>query len=230
MRELETNCPNIKDEYGGKVVFPFGPCIYQNFISEELRKSLLKEGSRIRNKDHDYNKKLAGNMYFGGSYNYGNDYIVEVFPEFLKILFQWFDFMVYHYDGGRINFAPGKEDLEVNLDTLWINYQRKYDHNPPHQHHGIVSFVVYLDVPEKIFDEQADSNVQDAGHIVFKYGESISPLSVSMWNVTPQNNLILMFPATLDHMVHPFWVDEERISVSGNFTLTDRIVLSQNGA
>jgi hypothetical protein len=89
---------------------------------------------------------------------------------------------------------------------------------------------VYLDVPEKIFDEQAKSNVQDAGHIVFKYGESISPLSVSMWNVTPQNNLILMFPATLDHMVHPFWVDEERVSVSGNFTLTDRIVISRNGA
>ena len=75
MQELETNCPNIKDEYGGKVVFPFGPCIYQNFISEELRKSLLKEGARIRNEDHDYNKKLARNMYFGGSYNYGNDYI-----------------------------------------------------------------------------------------------------------------------------------------------------------
>ena len=44
MQELETNCPNIKDEYGGKVVFPFGPCIYQNFISDELRDSLLKEG------------------------------------------------------------------------------------------------------------------------------------------------------------------------------------------
>jgi len=51
-----------------------------------------------------------------------------------------------------------------------------------------------------------------------------------MWNVTPENGLVLMFPATLDHMVHPFWVDEERISVSGNFTLTDRIVVSQNGA
>ena len=46
-------------------------------------------------------------MYFGGSYDYGNEYIVKVFPEFLKILFQWFDFMVYHYDGGRVNFAPG---------------------------------------------------------------------------------------------------------------------------
>ena len=88
MRELETNCPNIQDEYGGKVVFPFGPCIYQNFISDELRNSLLEEGKKIRNKDHDYNKKLAGNMYFGGSYSYDDEYITEVFPELTKILFQ----------------------------------------------------------------------------------------------------------------------------------------------
>ena len=71
MRELETNCPNIKDENGGKIIFPFGPCIYQNFISDELRDSLLDEGRKIRNADHDYNAKLAGNLYFGGSYSYG---------------------------------------------------------------------------------------------------------------------------------------------------------------
>ena len=230
MRELETNCPNIKDENGGKIIFPFGPCIYQNFISDELRDSLLEEGRKIRNEDHDYNAKLAGNLYFGGSYSYGEEYIAEVYPELLKILFQWFDFMLYHYDPGRLNFAPGRADLQVGLRDLWINFQRRYDHNPPHQHHGIVSFVVYLDVPPGIFDEQATSNVQDAGKIIFKYGESISPLSVSEWNVTPERNLILMFPATLNHMVHPFWVDEERISVSGNFNLTDRIVISQNGA
>ena len=54
MRELETNCPNIKDENGGKIIFPFGPCIYQNFISDELRDSLLEEGQKIRDEDHDY--------------------------------------------------------------------------------------------------------------------------------------------------------------------------------
>ena len=85
-------------------------------------------------------------------------------------------------------------------------------------------------MPPEIFTVQAKSNVQDAGHIVFKYGESISPLSVSMWNVVPENNLILLFPATLDHMVHPFWVDKERVSVSGNFNLTNKVAVSLNGA
>ena len=51
-----------------------------------------------------------------------------------------------------------------------------------------------------------------------------------MWNVVPENNLILLFPATLDHMVHPFWVDKERISVSGNFNLVNKVAVSLNGA
>ena len=230
MKELETNCPNIKDEHGGKVIFPFGPCIYQNFISDELRDSLLSAGKKVRDKDHDYRAKLAGNMYQGGSYRYDDDYLAEIYPELLKFLFQWFDFMVHHYGHKRINFAPGNSDMEIGMTDLWINFQKRFDHNPPHQHHGIVSFVAYLDVPTRIFEAQAKSNVQHAGHIVFRYGESISPLSVNMWDVVPQNNLILLFPATLDHMVPPFWVDEERISVSGNFNITDRNVVSLNGA
>ena len=83
-------------------------------------------------------------------------------------------------------------------------------------------------MPEKIFDEQADSNVKDAGKVIFKYGESISPLSVREWDVTPADNMVLMFPATLDHSVHPFWVEAERVSVSGNFTIPDTLI-SNNG-
>ena len=74
MKILETNCPNIQDENGGKVIFPFGPCIYQNFISDELRDSLLKAGKEARDKDRDYREHLAGNMYNGGSFEYDDSY------------------------------------------------------------------------------------------------------------------------------------------------------------
>ena len=84
MKILETNCPNIQDEHGGKVIFPFGPCIYQNFISDELRDSLLKAGKEARDKNRDYREKLAGNMYNGGSFEYEDSYTEEVYPELLK--------------------------------------------------------------------------------------------------------------------------------------------------
>ena len=229
MKELEVGCPSTEDGKGGKIIFPFGPCIYAAFISDELKKSLLKEGNRIRKKEeHNFKKHLAGNMYFGGSYNYSNEYIETVHEELVGFLFQWFDFMSGHYGPQRLNFVPGKEKFEIGLQNLWINYQKRYDHNPSHQHNGIVSFVIYLKVPKVIFEEQAESNVKSAGHIFFKYGESISPLSAREWDVTPDENLILMFPATLDHSVHPFWVEGERVSVSGNFTIPDTLI-SNNG-
>jgi len=229
-RQLTTACPSVEDDKGGKVIFPFGPCVYANFISDKLKKSLLKEGNRIRNKEeHKFSKQLAGNMYFGGSYNYGNEYVETVHEELAAMLFQWFDFITAHYGPRRLNFVPGKEKFGIALDNLWINYQKRYDHNPNHQHSGIISFVIYLKVPDVIFQEQADSNVKSAGHIFFRYGESISPLCVKEWDVAPTENLILMFPATLDHSVHPFWVEGERVSVSGNFTIPDEVLISTNG-
>jgi len=230
MKQIETGCPSAVDGKGGTVIFPFGPCVYANFISDKLKKSLLKEGNRIRSKEkHKFNKQLAGNLYFGGSYNYSDQYVNEIQEELTGILFQWFDFMTAHYGPQRLNFVSGQPKFSIGLDNLWVNYQKRYDHNPNHQHHGIVSFVIYLKTPDVIFQEQAESNVKSAGHILFRYGESISPLCVREWDVTPEENLILLFPATLDHCVHPFWVEGERVSVSGNFTIPDQVVLSQNG-
>ena len=58
MKQIETSCPSAEDGKGGKVVFPFGPCVYANFISDKLKKSLLKEGNKIRSKEkHKYDAK-----------------------------------------------------------------------------------------------------------------------------------------------------------------------------
>jgi hypothetical protein len=59
----------------------------------------------------------------------------------------------------------------VRLDTLWINFSQKHDFNPPHTHTGILSFVIFCQVPKEIFEVQADSNAQRAGEIHFAYGE-----------------------------------------------------------
>ena len=41
----------------------------------------------------------------------------------------------------------------------------------------------------------------------------------SDYTVKPYEDLIFIFPAKLRHQVPPIWVDEERISVSGNFVV-----------
>jgi predicted 2-oxoglutarate/Fe(II)-dependent dioxygenase YbiX len=44
---------------------------------------------------------------------------------------------------------------EVELFNLWVNFQKKYEFNPPHVHDGLFSFVIWHKVPFKMEDERA---------------------------------------------------------------------------
>jgi hypothetical protein len=79
-------------------------------------------------------------------------------------------------------------------------------------------------VPEKIFSVQANSNSQQAGEIVFSFGDKVSEAMSTNLPVKPFENLMFIFPSNLEHYVPPFWVDEERISVSGNFLVKPKSV------
>ena len=74
-------------------------------------------------------------------------------------------------------------------------------------------------MPEKIFTVQADCNTQRAGELHFEHGEPISKLDGTNFPIKPTEDLLLIFPANLRHYVPAYWVDAERVSVSGNFIL-----------
>jgi len=221
MKLFNTAAPHIQDSYDTKIIWPFGPCIYQTIIEDDLKDSLLTGGRIIQENDQDYRLNLAGNLYNGGSYFYGEKYKERIAPAFINLALQWLEYMKENFGINSVDFTPGHEfdPNSVYLESLWINFQRKFDLNPIHNHRGIISFVVYLQVPEEIFEVQMTSNTQKAGEILFYYGESASPLSHSQYAVKPFDNLLLMFPASLNHTVYPFWIDAERISVSGNIDL-----------
>ena len=39
------------------------------------------------------------------------------------------------------------QDRNVVLKSVWVNFQKKYEFNPLHDHTGIISFVIWIDVP-----------------------------------------------------------------------------------
>lgn len=227
MKDFETIAPHFTDDKGGKILFPFGPPIYQNFISDELKESLLKEAKLMRDQDKNFNEGLAGNMFFGGSYNYSIEYFRSIEPQFRNLLFGWFDWMKNNFGHKRVTFGGMSKEVEISLDNMWVNFQHKYDHNPIHQHNGIVSFVAYLKLDTEIFKTQAETNTEVAGRLSFHHGEQISPLTSCSYDLEPQENLILFFPSTLNHIAYPYWIDGERISISGNFSAKG--VLNING-
>ena len=94
----------------------------------------------------------------------------------------------------------------MKLRNLWVNYQRKGEYNPIHTHSGIVSFVVFVDIP---YGEEERSMHKTNG--TFQLEAEVLPVDKS-WN-----GVIIMFPASTKHAVYPYQsTDKERITVSGN--------------
>lgn len=225
-----TNVPRYITEDGDTILYPFSPPIFQSEIDKKLTKELVEEGRKLTIKDDDYNFKLAGNMKYGRSYHYKDDYVLKVEPYLKTYVERFFSGLHSQWEGDgnppkmndmmQVQYDRKKTRLgTLRLQSLWINFSKKHDYNPNHTHTGVLSFVIFCKVPEKIFEVQADSNTQNAGKLIFSHGEPTTELMGSDYTVKPYEDLIFIFPAKLRHQVPPIWVDEERISVSGNFVV-----------
>jgi len=217
--------PFFTTKENNRIVYPFGPPIYQTMVESSFTKLLLDEGRKLNVENDDFSFRLAGNFKYGRSYVYKKEFILENERYLLSKVEDFLNGIIdQHNTDYPVNKLLNKNvdrDNSINgkliLDNLWINFSKKHDFNPTHHHTGVLSFVIYCKVPEKIFEIQADSNHQNAGNIVFGYGEMMSALMITEYALKPVENLMLIFPSKLNHYVPPYWVDEERISVSGNF-------------
>ena len=228
MSNFVTNVANFETETGDKILYPFSPPIFQTEVDANFTKELIEEGRKLTIEEDDWNPKLAGNLKYGRSYHYKEDYLLKVEP-YLKTYVERFLNGMYQQYGpeykGVHSLLQVQHDRRqvrqgtLRLDTFWINFSQKHDFNPPHTHTGILSFVIFCKVPKEIFEVQADSNTQRAGEIHFSYGESITKLYGSEFSIKPYENLMFIFPAELKHFVPAYWVDAERITVSGNFVV-----------
>ena len=122
-----------------------------------------------------------------------------------------------------------------NLDNAWINFQKKYEHNPIHNHDCDLSFVIWLKIPYSLEDEKNVSNVKNSNNFhnetagfSFLYS---TPQTDSKWTGINKHPIpmtkeregeIILFKSSLPHMVYPFYTsDEYRISVSGNIIIEE---------
>jgi hypothetical protein len=90
----------------------------------------------------------------------------------------------------------------------WINYQKKNEYIPAHDHQGFIAYSLWVNVPEDNVFEIIYSTIS---------GETIKHYIP----VTRQSEgTIILFSAKLMHTVRPFYNSEEtRISISGNLVL-----------
>jgi hypothetical protein len=115
-------------------------------------------------------------------------------------------------------------DSNVRLKKLWVNFSKKYEFNPVHCHGGLLSFVIWLDIPYDIEDEVnlewvKQSNAPLAGKFSFYYSDLSGKIIPRFLDVDRKmNGTVALFQSELNHEVFPFYTsDDYRITISGNF-------------
>jgi hypothetical protein len=185
----------------------WGPCLTKFILDDDLCKGLLDRGKVLK---EDARHNLAGHIDKEFFYEKTDrDWFLSKFSPVIN------DHMVF------LNKYHGK-DLKVNckLTDLWINFMKNGEFNPPHIHSGELSFVIYLQVPEKLKLEKKNykgTDIAGPGGIRFINALNNDRLNITENPIFPQEKECYIFPASLNHMVFPFKSDCERISVSGNF-------------
>ena len=109
---------------------------------------------------------------------------------------------------------------QAKLLSMWINYMKAGDFNPPHSHGGDLSFVAFPDVPKEIAEECAafKGTMRGPGGISWTYGEG-DHTCISVVHQLPKTGDLYIFPASLKHYVFPFKSPVTRVSLSGNILL-----------
>ena len=197
-------------------VLQWGPCIVHLKISEEFQQKLLKGAEEARKENKDFRDNLAGIIKEEYAYENRADYVEEI-AQFLTV-----------YDEAYQKFKNEKYKVkpEYLLNALWVNFMKKNEYNPPHDHSDFLSFVIFLKVPEEIKKEQDNfiGNSAGPGSLSFLNGDG-NRQSITYQSVKPEDRDIFIFPAWIKHYVAPFYSDVTRISVSGN--ISNSVLLNQ---
>ena len=124
------------------------------------------------------------------------------------------------------NEYSNTSNKKYKVHTPWVNFQKKTEFNPVHQHTGEFSYVIWVKVPYLIDQEKAimshvlpSNNI--TAHFNFHFLNVIGNLATYPLPVDKTwEKRMVIFPAQLSHSVSPFYTSNDyRISVAGNLEL-----------
>jgi hypothetical protein len=156
-------------------------------LPEDVVDNIWTVINEAREQPEDMKPELAGNISssirLDSSSPLLEKFITEVIPSFM-------DSHIQNY--GSPWRAVMKEGEGFNLESLWVNFQKKHEFNPPHDHSGVFSFV-----------------------------NTLGKVSTFAYNMEKEaEGYMVMFPSQMLHQVFPFYEnDGERISISGNVNI-----------
>lgn len=173
----------------------------------------------VKDKSIEANKGLAGNI----KEEYSLDKYIPLIEKFLfKVLKdnpKLLESIKYRYD-------CNSEDRPIKLKSFWVNYQKKNEFNPIHNHRGVLSFIIFMKIPFLSKDQLKIAPGKKScenlpGVVQFINFDYLTTLRTENFFVDKTwEQSMLIFPASYPHCVYPFYdVNEYRITLSGNLKI-----------
>ena len=184
----------------------------QSKVSSATLEELKQEAKFILENLNQFkknNKKLAGNL--------EKEYLTHKSEEILK------PYLISLANEFHKQSTENEHYPHWEVKDIWINYQKKYEHNPIHNHSGNLSFALWVQIPYNLEDELShpnciDSNTPSNSLFEFVCTDFMGRIVQNRIEVDKSyEGCIIMFPSSLHHMVHPFYTSNDyRISIAGN--------------
>lgn len=213
----------------------FGPFLHAVKLDEDFFKFLLEISDRAK---INYTSQLAGKI--KSEYLFNKEDTKSIEQRLQPYIEEYIWRLIYEHCS---SFEDDPfETAYAELESVWINTQKRLEYNPPHIHTGHVSFVIYTKIPKEIIDEKLKTNGYKGGTITFLHSTNSSfdrsPNDISEYstvykiekyleplvkkNYIPEEGVMFMFPAYLHHYVESFESDVERVSIAGNISFREK--------
>ena len=184
-------------------------------LPPELFIWLKKACKKAKEKGEKANDTLVGHI--------KEEYHIKSFPK------KFVEFLVHCTSSEIIKKQLAKlsslsENRPLYLHSLWVNYMKKHEFNPPHDHTGVLSFIIFVKIPYNLKEEENQfptTNQQHTSKLGFLNTLSDGSIDLMVINVDKSyEGKMLMFPSAQMHEVFPFYTsDDYRITVSGNLRI-----------
>ena len=195
---------------------PFGPLIYTADISGDFHKFLV-DGLEDCRKAQDARQRLVGNI----DEQRFDPYNPQKFTKFLDPhIVNYMEEKNNRHNNIKdicndklVQWDAKKSTIKYNLGQgPWVNFQKKGEFNPMHNHGGVVSVVIFIKIPKELDEERSKSTFSAKASSCLEFMHLDQHIIV-----TPKECMMYMFPSFLWHAVYPFLTDTERVSMSLNF-------------
>lgn len=199
--------------------FPSWVYFLLDFTKEELI-PLLDEVELVKAYPQNYtsyNYSLRGQVSEAYELNTSIPFLNDLLIPHINKYAQEFEFFEH--------YTVLKNNTTMSLLQPWVNFQKKYEFNPIHNHTGLFSFVIWLEVPydykevETTVDPRKKNALRSEGAFNFHFTSAMGEILTQ--SITIDKDMIykgIIFPSKFYHSIYPFYsIDGTRISVSGNF-------------